>query len=81
MQPLRGVRRWLKGVSGPAGAEALRARVKALELEAERLQQERLHAHLPLAGGESSPAAARANLVAYLKAEPPELAALLACLS
>jgi hypothetical protein len=69
--PLRGLRRALKSppdlVAG-ATAEAFRNRIKAVELEAERLQQEAMYA---LAGpamlGEPVPAAeaARSNVAAY----------------
>jgi uncharacterized protein (TIGR02444 family) len=70
--PLRAIRRALK--SPPAlveagSAEAFRTRIKAVELEAERLQQESMYAlvHAGLLGKEaSSPAeAARANVTAY----------------
>ena len=69
--PLRGVRRVLRET--PDGfdslaAPALRASVKAIELEAERLQQEALYARWPVAGlGSPAPAAeaARANIEAY----------------
>jgi uncharacterized protein (TIGR02444 family) len=69
--PLRGVRRFLKEI--PQGFEdqdipALRQRVKMMELEAERLQQEVLYASWPMeALGAPAPAteAARANVEAY----------------
>ena len=69
--PLRGVRRFLKDT--PAGFEAqdipaLRQRVKMMELEAERLQQEVLHSSWPVDKlGVAAPAdeAARANIQAY----------------
>ena len=70
--PLRSVRRALK--SPPAlvpaqTAEAFRTRIKAVELEAERLQQEAMHELArtrPLGRAVSSPAdAARANVAAY----------------
>jgi uncharacterized protein (TIGR02444 family) len=72
--PLRGVRRFLKDT--PAGFEAqdipaLRQRVKMMELEAERLQQEVLYSAWPMdrlgapaAGAE----AAQANMEAYASA-------------
>ena len=49
-------------------AEAFRTRVKAVELEAERLQQEAMFA-LPLLGNEAADVAdaARANVAAYAK--------------
>lgn len=69
--PLRGVRRFLKDI--PAGFEAqdipaLRQRVKMMELEAERLQQEVLYSSWPMDRlGVPAPAseAARANVEAY----------------
>jgi uncharacterized protein (TIGR02444 family) len=70
--PLRAMRRALKSpptlVAG-ASAELFRTKIKAAELEAERLQQEAMYelAHPALLGVEaSSPeAAARANVAAY----------------
>ena len=67
--PLRSVRRGLKSppalVPAPA-AEAFRNRIKAVELEAERLQQEAMYALAPLGIDATSPdEAARANLAAY----------------
>ena len=72
--PLRGVRRFLKDT--PAGFEAqdipaLRQRVKMMELEAERLQQEVLYSSWPMeALGAPAPSlqAARANVGAYASA-------------
>ncbi len=70
--PLRSVRTFLK--TPPAAfaheaTEALRTRVKAVELEAERLQQEALFAHFPAAECGAPAAAlhetARANIAAY----------------
>lgn len=69
--PIRAARRFLK--EPPAGfptppTEALRERVKAIELEAERLQQEALYVLRPVAswGEAAAPAeAARANVAAY----------------
>jgi uncharacterized protein (TIGR02444 family) len=67
--PLRGVRRALK--SPPAlvalsAAEAFRNRIKAVELEAERLQQEAMYALAPLGVDAASPdEAARANIAGY----------------
>jgi uncharacterized protein (TIGR02444 family) len=69
--PIRDVRRKLKDVATPIEAnkqEAFRTKIKAVELEAERLQQEALYSRsrsAPL-GSEAAPAgAARANLAAY----------------
>jgi uncharacterized protein (TIGR02444 family) len=70
--PLRGVRRALKSppelVGGPT-AEAFRTRIKAIELEAERLQQEAMYElarSTPLGRAASSPRdAARASVDAY----------------
>ena len=67
--PLRNVRRALKSppalVAAPT-AEAFRNRIKAVELEAERLQQEAMFALPPLGQAAATPEeAARANLAAY----------------
>src|SRR5262245_17805441 len=74
--PLRNVRRALKSAPGlvdPNTAEAFRTRIKAVELEAERLQQEAMYALVAtmppgraLGRDATSPVeAARANVVAY----------------
>jgi uncharacterized protein (TIGR02444 family) len=70
--PLRAVRRALKtpaALVDPAIAEAFRTRIKAVELEAERLQQEAMYAlAVPSGGRPASPAAAaRASIAAYEK--------------
>jgi uncharacterized protein (TIGR02444 family) len=72
--PLREIRRALKSAAAliePGAAELFRTRVKGLELEAERLQQETLFAlSQSTALGESAAsaeAAARANFAAYEK--------------
>lgn len=72
--PIRDTRRKLKGIATlvePLRQEAFRTRIKAIELEAERLQQEALFGLTrtgPL-GGEAAPAAAaRANIAAYERA-------------
>src|SRR5215211_2609844 len=69
--PLRTMRRALKSppalVAG-ASAEPFRTKIKAVELEAERLQQEAMHdLAVPLLGKDapSLEAAARANVAAY----------------
>jgi uncharacterized protein (TIGR02444 family) len=69
--PIRDTRRKLKGAATlvePGKQEALRNKVKAVELEAERLQQEALYAFTkggPL-GMQAAPSpAARANVAAY----------------
>ena len=71
VQPLRAIRRDLKGGIAPvdaAAAEALRSAIKRDELQAERLQQECLESEFP-PGSTGSPATARvaaeANIVAY----------------
>jgi uncharacterized protein (TIGR02444 family) len=71
VQPLRAVRRDLKGGIAPvnaAAAEALRSAIKRDELQAERLQQEILEREFPL-GSIGSHATARiaaeANIAAY----------------
>jgi uncharacterized protein (TIGR02444 family) len=72
--PLRAVRRKLKGGSTLVErntAELFRTRIKATELEAERLQQEALFAMVPNLGtepAESVEAAARADVLAYEQA-------------
>jgi uncharacterized protein (TIGR02444 family) len=70
--PLRNVRRALKAAPGPlpAGeAEVFRTKIKGLELEAERLQQQALDGYTPSTRlGEtanSAEEAARANVAAY----------------
>src|SRR6516164_6105212 len=69
--PIREVRRKLKGALTLVEAgkqEAYRTKIKAIELEAERLQQEALYARSRFAphGSEARPpTAARANLAAY----------------
>jgi uncharacterized protein (TIGR02444 family) len=67
--PLRSVRRALKSPPAlvePSTAEAFRNRIKAVELEAERLQQEAMYALAPLGAEVASPdEAARANIAAY----------------
>ena len=70
--PLRNVRRALKTpppVMAPQEAEGFRTRIKAVELEAERLQQEAMYS-LAQSGRIGSPApskieAARASVTAY----------------
>ena len=68
--PIRDVRRGLKAsptILEAGKQEAFRTKIKALELEAERLQQEALYASRSgLPGSAAQPAAAaRANLAAY----------------
>lgn len=83
--PLRAVRRALKSpptLVASATAEAFRGRIKAVELEAERLQQEAMYALAPLGAEAADPgAAARANIEAYQEAlrvrfPPPAVAIL-----
>ena len=68
VRPLRGIRRWLKGRERGLGerVEPLRAEIKARELDAERIEQELLEGALAIEPGDPSPAAAAANLQAYL---------------
>lgn len=70
--PLRAIRRALKSpptLLEPGAAEAFRTRIKAVELEAERLQQEAMHARvrdrLLGAPAGSIVEAARTNIAAY----------------
>jgi uncharacterized protein (TIGR02444 family) len=72
--PIRDTRRKLKGAKtfvDPAKQEALRDKVKAVELEAEKLQQEALYAFTqtgPLGKPAEPPAAARGNVAAFERA-------------
>ncbi len=80
VHPLRAVRRRLKSERDD-DAQDLRAKVLQLEIEAERLEQARLLAALPLEAGEPEPRLAAANLRAYLisrkiKASETEIAEL-----
>jgi uncharacterized protein (TIGR02444 family) len=69
--PVRDVRRRLKGARtmvDSATQEAYRNRIKAVELEAERLQQEALYASTksgPLGAPADAASAARGNIAAY----------------
>jgi len=69
--PIRDMRRKLKGVATLIETnkqEAFRTKIKAIELEAERLQQEALYSRsrsAPLGHEVAPAAAARANLAAY----------------
>jgi uncharacterized protein (TIGR02444 family) len=69
--PIRDVRRKLKGTATlvePGKQEAFRNKVKAIELDAERLQQEALYAFAQsgtLGTAAAPPAAARGNIAAY----------------
>lgn len=68
VEPLRAARRALKPTPmgfDPAAAEALRGVLQAAELEAERLQQERIAPLVPAASEEPSALLARANLETY----------------
>ena len=70
VRPLRRARRHLKPLETEADVADLRAAIKKSELEAERLQQDRLHAVLPLSTQDVRDAAhcveaARANLGGY----------------
>jgi uncharacterized protein (TIGR02444 family) len=69
--PIRDIRRKLKVAAtlvAPGKQEGFRTKIKAIELDAERLQQEALYDSTksgPLGTQASPPAAARANVVAY----------------
>src|SRR5579859_6858944 len=69
--PIRDTRRKLKGartIVDPAAQEVFRSKVKAIELDAERLQQAALFAFTsggPLGRGAEPPTAARGNIAAY----------------
>jgi len=68
--PLRALRIWLKTQAvAPAGpAEALRARIKACELEAEAIQQALLVAAIAVPEGKGEPALTAGNLSNYFAA-------------
>ena len=72
--PIRGLRRMLKGnapLLDKGAAELFRTRIKAIELESERLQQESLFAlaaGLATENASTVEAAARANVAAYEQA-------------
>ncbi|MGB7034166.1 MAG: TIGR02444 family protein [Xanthobacteraceae bacterium] len=72
--PIRDTRRKLKGATtlvDPSQQEAFRNKVKAVELDAEQLQQEALYNFTrsgPLGAKADPSAAARANIAAYEKA-------------
>ncbi len=70
MLPLRALRTWLKTQPvAPAGpAEALRARIKACELEAEAIQQALLVAAIAVPEGTGEPALTAVNLSSYFGA-------------
>ncbi len=63
--PLRGVRTWLKTQGEADGAAALREAVKAAELDAERVEQERLYRAVPLTEGAADIGAMVANVLIY----------------
>ena len=69
--PIRGLRRMLKGnapLLDKGSAELFRTKIKAIELEAERLQQEAMYAMAAGMMSETAPsteAAARASIAAY----------------
>lgn len=74
VRPLRSVRSWLKRQEQvPEGlGESLRGEVKALELQAEMLEQLLLHDELPLDGGTPEPRHAAANMRLYLASFAPK---------
>lgn len=70
VEPLRAVRRRLKGPVGDmetSHREALRTRVKALELEAERTQMKALAALVTTGDAQDVPARARDNMIAVCR--------------
>lgn len=71
--PLRGTRRWLKQQSSlpEALGEAFREEVKALELQAEMLEQLMLYQELEIEAGEGKPEDVAANLLLYLTRHKP----------
>jgi uncharacterized protein (TIGR02444 family) len=81
VQALRAIRRDLKGWDVP-GADALRERVKTVELEAERIELHLLAGLAPRAtGGASNEQDARANLLAYAGAADNAAGRILAALA
>ncbi len=68
VRPLRAVRSWLKGQATVPDVlgESLRGGVKAMELQAEMLQQLLLHQYLPLKVAVPDPRHAAANMRLYL---------------
>jgi uncharacterized protein (TIGR02444 family) len=62
VRALRGARSWMKGQPMDAAERSLRERIKALELEAERIEQDKLWAALPLPEGRPDRAALMQNL-------------------
>lgn len=70
VEPLREVRRWLKGYKGalPDLAQGLRSGVLARELDAEHVEQLKLTECLPVPEGQGGPALAAQNLKAYFEA-------------
>ena len=74
VRPLRAVRSWLKQqaeVPEDLG-QGLRGQVKALELQAEMLEQFLLHQTLTIEPGEPDPRLAAANMRLYLASFAPE---------
>ncbi len=62
VRPLRGARTWMKAQSMSEAEGSLRETIKALELEAERIEQEKLWAALPLTEGRPDRTAVMQNL-------------------
>lgn len=62
VRPLRASRRWMKRQDLDAAGHSLRDRIKAAELEAERLEQETLWSALPLPEGAPNGEAVAQNL-------------------
>ena len=77
VQPLRRLRRRLKAeAAASADVAALRDSIKAQELAAERIAQDRLQDCLPLDDGPANEAALASNLARYLSRVPAGVAAL-----
>ena len=74
VRPLRGVRQWLKRQTEvPENlGQRFREEVKALELQAEMLEQLRLHQALPLSVETPEPRHAAANMRLYLASFAPK---------
>jgi uncharacterized protein (TIGR02444 family) len=62
VRPLRGARTWMKAQPMDEAERSLRERIKALELEGERIEQDKLWAALPLPDGRPDRTAVQQNL-------------------
>ncbi len=72
VRPLRSVRTWLKRQDQVTDDFGLRDQTKALELQAEMLEQLLLHETLTIEPGEADPRLAAANMRLYLSSFAPK---------